>query len=350
LIDLIKILLYPFVLVYTFFVRFRNLFFDKGIYKVEKVNAKVISIGNLTVGGSGKTPTVIYVTKLLRSKGISAGILSRGYRRKSKGYQLVSDGEKFFKNVEQAGDEIYLAAKECHAPAAVCERRVNGAKQFIDDIKLDAIVLDDAYQHRWIHRDLNILLFDQRFLLKLNKMEQKLLPTGQMREPFDAVKRADIIIINRKFAEKEEIPVKLKKFFTGIPVFYSHYIAKGIYDVKDDKEYSLKEFEGQKSLVVCGIARPYSFLHILENNHINIENKLLFPDHKYYTHNEVQKIRKAFYDTNSHSVLTTQKDAVKLSNYAKELDDIDIFYLKIEVEFDDKENFDNKIMELFTSN
>ncbi len=348
-IEILKILLFPFVLLYTVSVRVRNYLFDKGIYKTKKVGAKVISIGNLTVGGSGKTPMVIYVTNLLKEKGVKVGILSRGYRRKSKGYQLVNNGEKFLKDVEEAGDEIYLEALECHVPAAVAERRAEGAERFLNDVELDAIVLDDAYQHRWIHRDLNILLFDQRFLLKLNKLEQNLLPSGEMREPFKEIKRADIVVINRKFADKQEIPEKLKKYFEGIPVYHCKYVAKSIHDVKDDKDYPVKEFEGQKSLVICGIARPYSFLHILENNNIDITNKILFPDHKYYSLNEVQKIRKEFYDTNSHSVLTTQKDAVKLTKYAKELDDIDIYYLKIAVEFDQKEKFEEEVTKIITS-
>ncbi len=347
-IDLIKILIFPFVLFYSFGISLRNKLFDGGIFKTEEVEAKVISIGNLTVGGSGKTPTVIYVTKLLKEEGIKTGILSRGYRRKTKGYLFVSDGRKMNADVEKTGDEIYLAARECGVPAAVAEKRLEGAKRFLNDAPLEAIVLDDAYQHRWIHRDLNILMFDQRFLIKINKMEQRPLPSGQMREPFSSIERADIIVVNRKFADKKTIPDKILRAFGNLPVYYAYYKPKGLFDVKNDKHYELSEFEGQKSLVVCGIARPYSFLHILENNKINIDNKLLFVDHKYYSEREVHKIRKAFYDTNSHSVLTTQKDAVKLSKYSKELDDIDIYYLKIEIEFENKIDFNDKILELFS--
>lgn len=348
--ELIKILILPFVVVYSIVIRLRNKLFDKGIYKTEKVDAKVISIGNLTVGGSGKTPTVIYVTNLLKKHNIKVGILSRGYRRKSKGYLLVSDGKEIKTDVDKAGDEIFLAASECKVPTAVSERRVEGARKFLGDVDLEAIVLDDAYQHRWIHRDLDILIFDQRFLLKLNKLEQKLLPSGEMREPFGSINRADMIVINRKFAEKEEIPDKLKRFFQGIPIYFAYYKPTGIFDVKNNNFYPLKDFEGQKSLVVCAIARPYSFLNILESNNIDIKNKLLFPDHKSYSESEVHKIRKAFYDTNSHSVLTTQKDAVKLSKFSKELDDIDIYYLKIDIVFEEAEKFEKQIIDIFTNN
>lgn len=348
--KLLKITLSPLVLIYGFAVKLRNYFFDKEIYKTERVDAKVISIGNITVGGSGKTPAVIYITELLRSNGIRTGILSRGYRRKTKGYILVSDGKKQLADIDECGDEMYLASKECTVPAAVAEKRVSGAKKLIKDTNIDSIVLDDAFQHRWIYRDLNLLLFDQRFLLKQNSLDKKLLPLGTLREPFSAVERADAVIINRKFSGKKELPENVLSKFAGKKIFTAHYEPEGFYDVKNHHFYEMEEFQGQKSLVVCGIAKPYSFLRILELNNIDITNKMLLPDHKYYKHKEVQEIRKAFYDTNSYSVLTTQKDAVKLNKFATELDDIDIFYLKINLVFDKKEDFDKMIVNTINEN
>ena len=112
------------------------------------------------------------------------------------------------------------------------------------------------------------------------------------------------------------------------------------------KFYDVDEFHGQKSLVVCGVANPQSFFNVLRDKGISTTNKLIFGDHKKYTNKEVQLIRKKFYDTNSYSVLTTQKDAVKLTNYAIELDDIDFYYLKIELNFEEQEKFNNKVLEL----
>lgn len=345
--NFLRVILSPLTIVYGFLIECRNYFFDKKIFKSKKVNAKVISIGNITVGGSGKTPTVIYVTNVLKDAGKKVGILSRGYMRNSKGYLLVSDGKKVLADVNKSGDETFLVAEECNVPAAVAERRVDGANKFLNDIKLDTIVLDDAYQHRWIERDLNILIFDQRFMQKTESMDQKLMPLGIMREPFSAVDRADIIIINRKFNEKKVIPDKLQKYFKGKKIFTGYYEAAGIYDVKSHQNFELKEFKGQKSLVVCGIARPFSFLKVLENNGIDFTNKLLFADHKNYTNKEVETIRKKFYSSNAHSVLTTQKDAVKLTRYSKELDDIDIYYLKIDLIIEQKDEFKNHLLEIY---
>lgn len=334
-------------MLYQVIVTTRNKLFDRGIFSQIKVEAKVISIGNITVGGAGKTPTVIMVTKLLKEAGIKAGILSRGYSRNSKGYQLISDGSTLFLPVNKSGDEIYLAAEECGVPAAVSERRVEGAQKFIGDTNVEAIVLDDAYQHRWLDRDLNILVFDQRFLTKKGIIDRNLLPLGRMREPFSSVDRADIVIINRKFTEKVDVPKSIVKLFEGKKLFYGYYVASGVYDVKNHQQFRLNEFEGEKSLVVCGIARPYSFLKVLEQNDIDISNKLLFKDHKEYTLKEVNLIRKKFYVTNSNSVVTTQKDFVKLKDFSKELDDIDIYYLKIDMVIEQEKEFKEQILKLF---
>ena len=217
--KILRYILYPLVPVYAVLVGIRNWFFDIGVFKSEKVNAKIISVGNITVGGSGKTPMVIYLSNLLKKEGRKVGVLSRGYGRKSKGYVLVSKGDQILTSVDLCGDEIYHTALECKVPAAVSENRVLGAKRLIKETGVDTIVLDDAFQHRWIERDINLLICEQRFLYDFSIMSQSLLPTGMMREPFSSIKRADAVIINRKFSEKMEIPDRLKKYFEGKKIF-----------------------------------------------------------------------------------------------------------------------------------
>jgi tetraacyldisaccharide 4'-kinase len=339
-----RIILFPLVAVYAVIIKVRNLFFEKNVFKSKSVNAKVISIGNLNVGGSGKTPLVIYLANLIKNGNKKVGVLSRGYRRRSSGYQLVCNGEEILLPVDQAGDEIFYTVIECRVPAAVSEKRFEGAKRLINETEINIVLLDDAFQHRWINRDLDILIFEQRFLTETGFPNHVLLPAGNLREPFNSVKRADTIVINRKFTEKEKIPAKLEKYFKGKIVFTSYYKAIGFVDMTRKTEYGIEEFEGQKSLVVAGIAKPNSFLNVLGQTKVDTENKLIFADHKNYSLKEVQKIRKEFYTTNSHSVVTTQKDAVKLMKYSKELDDIDIFYLKIELKFDEEEKFKKFIL------
>ncbi len=336
---LLKIILFPAVPAYALIVRLRNWFFDKQIFSSKKTAAKIISVGNITVGGSGKTPMVIYLSKLLKKEGKEVGVLSRGYGRKSKGYILVSKGEEILTSVDLCGDEIYQTATDCKIPAAVSEDRVLGAERMIKETNVNVIVLDDAFQHRWIQRDVNLLLCEQNFLFDPSVTNMNLLPTGIMREPFESISRADAVIINRKFSEKKDIPVQLKKYFMKPEIFSAYYKSIGFVDVKKKNNYSSKEFEGQKSLVVSGVANPNSFINALKQTNVDTENQIISRDHKNYTLKEIQKIRKKFYSTNSHSVVTTEKDAVKLSKYSKELDDIDIYYLKIEIELDEIEKF-----------
>jgi tetraacyldisaccharide 4'-kinase len=160
-----------------------------------------------------------------------------------------------------------------------------------------------------------------------------------MREPFSSIKRASAVIINRKFMEKKDIPDGRKKYFEGKQIFTGFYKALSFYDLKHNTELTLEEFQGQKSLVVSGIATPFSFLNILRQSKVDTQNKLIFKDHKKYTYNDVQRIRQLFYSTNSHSVVTTEKDAVKLTKFAREMDDIDIYYLKIKFALDAEEAF-----------
>ncbi len=342
--NVIRFFLFPFVPVYWLLIGTRNYFFNKGVFKSRKVNATVISVGNITIGGSGKTPTTIYLTEMLKTEGKKVGVLSRGYGRNSKGYIFVSDGNKILTSVEKSGDEIYHTVLDCKVPAAVCEDRVEGAEKLIGQTGINTLVLDDAFQHRWISRNLDLVLMDQRFLIEEGSLSKFLFPVGSMRESFNSLKRADAIIFNRKFMERKQVPVDLKKKIPEKPVFHAYYKAISFIDLKAKTEYSLDEFKGQKSLVVSGIANPKSFLNVLSQTNVDTSNKLIFGDHKKYTMKYVQQIRKKFYSTNSHSVVTTEKDAVKLSKYSVEFDDIDIYYLKIKMKMDDENSFKEFIL------
>jgi tetraacyldisaccharide 4'-kinase len=349
-INFLKIILFPFVPAYAAAVALRNWLFDRKIFREKKVNARVISVGNLTVGGSGKTPMVIYLLDLLNRNGMKAGVLSRGYGRKSKGYILVSDGKNIFSSVDQCGDEIFQTVSECSIPGAVSENRVKGAERFIKETNVDVIVLDDAFQHRWIYRNINLLICEQKFLLSRNFLVKNLFPSGDQREPFSSIKRADAVIINRKFSTEENFPHDLEKYFAGKRIFSANYKAIGFVDIKRKTDHNLEEFIGQKSLVVSGIANPFSLMTVLNQNRVNTENRMVFRDHKNYSNKEVQSIRKKFYNSNSHSVITTQKDAVKLVMFTKEFDDIDIFYLKIKIEMSHEKLFDQFIIDKLNLN
>ncbi|MHC1738107.1 MAG: tetraacyldisaccharide 4'-kinase [Ignavibacteriaceae bacterium] len=342
--DIIRIILIPVTPLYGYIIKLRNYLFDKKIFKAKEVNVPVISVGNLTVGGAGKTPMTIYIAELLKGNGFTPGILSRGYGRKSRGYILVSAEGEMLIGVERSGDEIYQTVLECKVPAAVSENRVSGAKKLLAETKTDVIILDDAFQHRWIHRDLDVLIFEQRHLTTTNRYRRMMLPTGNMREPIESVRRADIIVLNRKFSEKAEINREIRDHFGDKKIFTGYYKAVGFIDIKRESYYKPEDFVGQKSLVISGIANPYSFINGLKKMNIETANHIVLRDHKFYTPEDIKRIRKEFYALNVHSVITTQKDAVRLTPFLNELDDIDIFYLKIEIKFDEEEEINSLII------
>jgi len=342
--DYIRFILLPFIPLYRLLIKFRNFLFDKNIFKITNIAVPIISIGNLTIGGSGKTPMTIYITKLLMNSGFKPGVLSRGYGRKSKGYLLVSENSELLVDVEKSGDEIVQTVLECRVPAAVSENRVEGAKKILEDTNADVLILDDAYQHRWINRDINILIFEQRHLTTSNKLRRLLLPTGNMREPFSCSKRADVIVINRKFSDKSDLSEKFTKHFSNKPVFYAYYKSIGFVDLKTNNFYKPEDFLGQKSLILSGIANPISFINALKKINVETANHIILRDHEFYSIEDINRIRKEFYALNAQSVITTQKDAARLTTFLKELDDIDIYYLKIELVFDNEEEFNKYII------
>ncbi|HOM65802.1 MAG TPA: tetraacyldisaccharide 4'-kinase [Ignavibacteriales bacterium] len=345
--KILAYILWPLSMIYSLIMNIRNFMFDKEIFKATKIDKKVISIGNIHVGGTGKTPAVIYLVEYFQKFNFKPAVLSRGYKRKSKGYVLVSDGFCITKDVEKVGDEIYLTAKETNCAAAVCEKRVIGAKKLIEDTNPDVIILDDAFQHRWIKRDLDIVLIDANTLVSNDIRNKLVLPAGYLRESFKNIKRADIVIINHKFynLDIEKVKEKIDKipYLAGKLILHSHYKVENIVDLKFNSEYSLEEFIGQKALAVSGIANPESFFNILENNNLHITEKLIFTDHKNYTQDDIEQIRQKFYSTNSTCVITTQKDFVKLSNFQQELDDIDFFFIKIKMHIKEAEKL-NKFL------
>ncbi len=345
--DITRIIFLPLVPIYFLIISLRNFLFDKNIFKEKKVNAFVIAVGNLTVGGSGKTPLTQYIVSLLKRNNFKVGVISRGYGRRSKGYHLVSDGKNILTDVNISGDEMHLILSECNVPAAVSEDRVEGAERLINQSNVDVIVLDDAFQHRWISRNLNILLFDQPFWMRSSGIKKMMLPCGNLREPISSVNRADAIVFNKKFMNDK---TSFKNLFPRITklVFEANYTHAGFVDVKTGESYSHEEFRNHKVLIVSGIAYTHSFLNALHNLNIDTKAKLVFRDHKNYVHSDVEKIRKEFYASNAHCVITTQKDAVKLLHFKKELDDVDIYFLKIKMNFENSEEFDSYILRKIT--
>ena len=297
-------LLFPLAAVYGIIVTLRNYCYDYGLLKISKATMPVISVGNITVGGTGKTPMTIHLTKEAKARGLKPGIVSRGYGRESQGLQIVHDGCEFKGTVENSGDEPYLMASLLKdVPVVVSENRVDGAERLIQDYDVDLIILDDAFQHRKIHRSVDIIL--------MNASEKSsayyMLPMGFLREPFSNIRRADYIFVTK--GDRKNIPPKVDRYV-------DNYIESNIsYQLKiymDGKlvDSEIPEFE---LFAFCGIAHPQLFFDSIRSYGIRVSNLSSFSDHVSYDKKINSKILESM-SSEEKGLITTEKDLVKLSD------------------------------------
>ena len=278
-------------LIYKKIVDFRNLLYDKKKIKSYRSKIPVVSVGNITAGGTGKTPFVVSLVKYFKSRGMNPLIVSRGYGRKTN-KQIVFN-LKSNKTVEEVGDEPILMSLLCpETDIAVNKNRVEAVKWAEkSSIKYDVIVLDDGFQHRALHRDFNILLINAEQNLS------ECLPKGELREPLKNIKRADCIIFT-KSSSLANVPRTIAK--SGVPMF------------KSKELFALSSSEHSCGVAFCGIGSPSSFIKTLEKLSIKIVDKIYFKDHQKYDNRAIEKIEKMLKQNNQRVFYTTQKDWVKL--------------------------------------
>lgn len=296
--------MYLLSLVWALIVYVRNRLFDRGWLRQRSFPLPVICVGNLAVGGTGKTPHVEYLLRLLHAEGYRVAMLSRGYGRRTKGYLLAREGLHTARDI---GDEPYQMLKNCpFATVAVCEKRVVGIERLLQlKDAPDVIVLDDAYQHRYVKAGLNILLTDAARPYH----KDHLLPYGRLREPATAAKRADLVIVTKC---RETPPQSAPALLPHQQLFYSR-IVYGQPRRTDGTEADVT-VEGRSVLLLTGIANPQPLKEFEETEQGAAQVTLLaFRDHHAYTAADVRKIEQAFLEAKADLVLTTQKDAARLS-------------------------------------
>ena len=309
----LRFLLFPFAIIYDVVTSIRNFFFEVGFFKQTSFKVPVIVVGNLSVGGTGKTPQIEYLIRLLKDR-FKTVVLSRGYKRKTEGFVLLNSTH----SAEDVGDEPLQYFKKFDSiDVAVDANRVQGITKLIADKSPEVILLDDAYQHRKVKGSFYILLtkFDDLFT------DDFLLPTGNLRESRRGAKRADVILVtkcpvNLSESSKNKIEEKLRKydkevFFTSIS--YDDKTAGSEAILIDD----LKKYE---VLLITGIANPTPLLSFLKEKEVNFKH-LKFPDHHHFTDNEIAVIKQEFVDLKSSKklVLTTEKDYVRLESRLEQL-------------------------------
>lgn len=293
--------------IYEYSIKRINNRYDKNEIAIYRSSIPVISVGNLSLGGTGKTPFVIMLGKYLKEKDLNIGIIGKGYKRKSSGELLVSDGKEIKTTPENAGDEMYLIAQKLKVPVLIHNEKYLAAKSIANFFKLDCIILDDGFQHRTLHRDIDIVLLDDKTLSNSN-----LIPKGRLREPISSLKRADIICLMDINYDKYSFI--LDKFQDKLIIECEKKIAE-IYHLFNRS--TLEDKSKYEFLAVSGIGNPDGFHKLLANNSILIKEKINFIDHYNYPLKSVKFIISKCNKDQLSYIITTEKDAVKLKNYGE---------------------------------
>lgn len=352
---LLRIILLPFALLYGLIIRIRNLLFTIGILPQKSYGIPIISVGNLATGGTGKTPTVEYLAELLKAENFTPAIISRGYKRDTKGIIEVDERHTAL----NVGDEPFqLKQKFPDIPVIVGKSRTKAIEKINQEKpKVDVVLLDDAFQHRYVKPGLNILTTDYSTPFS----EDFLLPAGNLREPKTSKKRADIIIATKSLTVLSPFEVsRLKEEIKPLPKqdLYFSYITYGdMVSFRDaDQVFPVKEFEDYKLVLFTGIANPVPVKSFLERK-CKALDLIKFADHRSFTEKDYQKVAKRYEDifVAEKAVVTTEKDAKRLESLevSAQFKQLPLYYLPIQIGFhetEDTQNFDERIIEYVRKN
>lgn len=289
----------------------RKSFYCLELIKPKKLSAKVISVGNITAGGSGKTPFVLYLAKKLQYKGINFAILTRGYKRLSKETREIKKNDSPDIKWEQVGDEPYLLSNHLpEIPIIVDQDRFHSGKIAQDKYKADLLLLDDGFQHWRLNRDLDIVMIDASIDLE----KEKLLPAGRLREPLSSLKRANLFVLTRvdQSVHRDNMINVLQKYNSQAPIVESILQTSSIQNWKDKTEIDLGQFKGKKGSAFCGIGNPFSFERTLKSLGLEILNAFFFLDHYIYTRKDLLSLQTEVKKSGADYLITTEKDSIRL--------------------------------------
>lgn len=338
----LKFLLWPFSLLYGEIMSVRNLLYNKGLLPSQKFELPIIAVGNLTVGGTGKTPHVEYILRLLHK--FKLATLSRGYKRNTKGFVLAD----LHATANSLGDEPFQYHLDFpDVTVAVCEDRVEGVNQLLSlNKELDVIVLDDAMQHRSIQPSLNLLItdFNRPFYKDL------VMPAGLLREPANGAARADAIIVSKcpnslsKEEQKQIVKHINKHASQKTPVFFTAFQYGAPIRIGAETAFS------HQVILLTGIANADPLKQYLTGQGCQLVKHFDFPDHHPYSLQDVSKLEEALHSTTGEScvIVTTRKDAVKLldEKLLPKVKQLPVFFIPIEVCFLEKRSkFDQLIVQ-----
>ena len=309
-------------ILYISLINIRNWLYDIGFLTAHNFSTPIISIGNITAGGNGKTPMVVYIAKKLIDKDYCIGIISRGYKKKSSGTVIVSNGKKILCDVISCGDEAYLMAKNCPESIIIVDKnKIRAIEIMIGKFNPDLILIDDGFQFRKIKKTLDIILINIKIPIDLYKF----LPHGLLREPISNIKRADMIITTYGKELNNKINID-----NNIPLYNSNMrfsIKKGC----NGELISSEITNDLNILAFCGIAHPDLFINAVKESGIKILEQIIFIDHAAYTKTKIDKIDKLVSNKNIDCLITTEKDFVKLPSTL--VDKYNIYVLCMDINF-----------------
>ena len=311
-------------LFYLFAVKTRNFLYKKNILKTYTPHTYTVSVGNLTTGGTGKTPITAEIANYFSKKGDYPAILSRGYGGKlqNREVNIVSDGKNINYTAIEAGDEPVWLAKHCPKTAVLtCASRIKAAKFAKNNLHCTKLILDDGFQHQKLGRDLNILVIDSEKQFSNGCV----LPLGALREPVSEIKRADkIVVVNKNFNDKKAKTFArfLKKKY-DIPSFVCSMLPEKVYDIRTLKAM---DDESQAVIAFSAIAQPEQFYKYLRRYDVLATKD--FPDHHQYTMQDIEELRALMKKHGAKYMITTEKDAVKLKEIAVNEEEIFALQLK----------------------
>ncbi len=296
----------------------RAALYARGTLRVHKVSVPVISVGNITTGGTGKTPLVEWLADRLAEKRRRVCILTRGYGRANSSERVVvSDGARILSDVEHAGDEPFMLAEQLLGKAAVvCDSdRVAAANWAIANFQSEILILDDGFQHIRLARDLDIVTIDATRPFDNGWV----LPAGRLREPISSLARADCIVVTRTVDDALKALQRRIQSFSEAPILTSKTITSRWLSLQTDEPVEIEKLRATRVSAFCGLGNPDSFFHQLTVEGIQAVHTVAFRDHQSYTQSDIDQLTKESAARGAEALVTTAKDSVKLRELLFEL-------------------------------
>ena len=335
-------ILLPITLLYQAIIFIRKIFYKYHIFRTNTLPCKVISVGNITVGGSGKTPTVEYLSRYLQSKGKKIGIISRGYRRKSKSTLIVTDGKTKQQSWQDFGDEPYLLAQNLkNIPIIVGESRYEAGMKMIENFDPDIIIMDDGFQHVSLYRDLDIVLINS----KDTKTTHRLIPAGKLREPLSNLSRADLIILSKSNVHKSsDYLINIIENINRPILNNKIELQDVLISPKGDKN-NLSNLNKEKIYIFSALGDHTGFEKTMNNTGAIIVGHSKYPDHHNYSSEDLKNIEQVAKNNNANFLITTEKDLVKINNYKGEMS---LYAVRIKLVFEPETLLNEYLEELIS--